>query len=296
MDHLEEYLAYLMVERGSSALTIRAYRADLRDYASFLKEQRGIEADNDVRREDISAFEEALLERGLAASTIERRVSALKGYHRFLVREGYLASDPAQSIRLPKTPAALPDVLSIHQVSQLLDSLTETTPLECRDAALLEVMYGCGLRVSEATGLDTDRILWEEGYLRVWGKGSKERLVPLSGMAKKRLFSYVQTARPELKPPYAKPTPAVFLNSRGGRITRQSVHRIVAKAGLSAGIENLHPHTLRHSFATHLLEGGADLRAIQDMLGHSDISTTQIYTHVRPAQMREEYLAAHPRS
>ena len=168
--------------------------------------------------------------------------------------------------------------------------------IEMRNACLLEVLYGCGLRVSELVGLDVDRVYFDEGYLRVLGKGSKERIVPFSGVAVKRMREYLEGARPQLLGNAQHPVPAVFLNARGGRLTRQSVHRIVAKAGMAIGVENLHPHTLRHSFATHLLEGGADLRAIQEMLGHSDISTTQIYTHIQAAQLKEEYFAAHPRA
>ena len=152
------------------------------------------------------------------------------------------------------------------------------------------------MRVSELVGLDVDRVYFDEGYLRVLGKGSKERIVPFSGVAVKRMREYLEGARPQLLGNAQHPVPAVFLNARGGRLTRQSVHRIVAKAGMAIGVENLHPHTLRHSFATHLLEGGADLRAIQEMLGHSDISTTQIYTHIQAAQLKEEYFAAHPRA
>ena len=165
-----------------------------------------------------------------------------------------------------------------------------------RNRAILEVLYGCGLRVSELTGLDSGGLLLDEGFLRVVGKGSKERVAPIAGAAADALRNYLERGRPELAKPYAKPTSAVFLNARGGRLTRQSVHAIVARAGLSIGVENLHPHTLRHSFATHLLSGGADLRVIQEMLGHSDISTTQIYTHVDRAHIHDEYISAHPRA
>jgi integrase/recombinase XerD len=199
-------------------------------------------------------------------------------------------------VPLPKQFQALPDVISAVQIGQMIDGYPTDTPLHQRDRVILEVLYGCGLRVSELTGLDRDRVLLNEGYLRVLGKGSKERMVPLSGMALSRLSEYLDVVRPQLVKPKAKPTPAVFLNARGGRLTRQSVHGIVRDAGMLIGLEDLHPHTLRHSFATHLLEGGADLRAIQDMLGHASISTTQIYTHVQVQQMLEEYLSAHPRA
>ena len=212
------------------------------------------------------------------------------------MRENLVAKDPAQMVGIPQKPEKLPDVLSIDQVCSLLDGMPFVTPLEIRDATILEVLYGCGLRVSELVGLDLDRVRFDEGTLRVLGKGSKERLVPFSGLAIERVRVYLQDSRPYLTCSKAHPSPALFLNARGGRLSRQSVHKVVEKAGLRIGIKNLHPHTLRHSFATHLLEGGADLRSIQEMLGHSDISTTQIYTHVQTAHLREEYLAAHPRN
>lgn len=294
--YFKEYLAYLAVERGVSPLTISAYENDLRCYGSFMAEQ-GIEDSEDITRELIVAFEKSLPDIGkIAPTTIERQVSVIKGYHRFLLRENYSKVDPAQTIPLPKKPQKLPDVLTIDQVSEMLDGVDVSTPLGRRDSTILEILYGCGLRVSELVGLDSDRVLLDDGYLRVKGKGNKERIVPISGIAFSKLVSYMEEVRPQLTKPYAKPTAAVFLNARGGRLTRQSVHKIVANAGMLIKVKDLHPHTLRHSFATHLLEGGADLRSIQEMLGHSDIATTQIYTHVRVQQIKEEYYAAHPRA
>lgn len=292
---IEEYFAYLAIERGASPLTIEAYGKDLAAYREFL-ESRGIMQLAAIERDDILAFQQAQLGEGFAVSTIERRLSAIKGLHRFALREGYVDVDPAQAIPLPKKPARLPDVLSIQQVSDLLDEIDTSTPAGKRDATMLEVLYGCGLRVSELVNLDVANVLVDEGFLRVFGKGSKERVVPISGLAFSRLMEYLNEVRPELVNPHAPANGALFLNARGGRLTRQSVHRIVTRAGMSIGVKNLHPHTLRHSFATHLLEGGADLRSIQDMLGHADIATTQIYTHVQMAHLKEEYLAAHPRA
>lgn len=292
---VEEYFAYLAIERGASPLTIKAYRRDLELYTSFL-EKRGKTSIDQVEREDILAFQKSLLDEGRAISTIERRLSAVKGVHRFALREGYANSDPAQAIPLPKKPARLPDVLSIDQVAEMLDGVDTSTVLGKRDATILEVLYGCGLRVSELVGLDRSNVLVDEGFLRVFGKGSKERMVPISGLAYEKVIDYLNDVRPELEKQNAPTTPALFLNARGSRLSRQSVHAIVAKAGLSIKVKNLHPHTLRHSFATHLLEGGADLRSIQDMLGHSDIATTQIYTHVQMSHLQEEYLSAHPRA
>lgn len=296
MFFVQDYIGYLVAERGASPATVRAYREDLDDYLSFLKDSYQVKEASEISREEILAFQSSLYRRGLAASTIARRTSTIKGYHKFLVRENLVAKDPAQMVGIPQKPEKLPDVLSIDQVCSLLDGMPFVTPLEIRDATILEVLYGCGLRVSELVGLDLDRVRFDEGTLRVLGKGSKERLVPFSGLAIERVQVYLQDSRPYLTCNKAHPSPALFLNARGGRLSRQSVHKVVEKAGLRIGIKNLHPHTLRHSFATHLLEGGADLRSIQEMLGHSDISTTQIYTHVQTAHLREEYLAAHPRN
>ncbi len=296
MDELvREYLGYLRIERGSSPLTVEAYANDLRDYTAFLK-GKGISGVDEIERGTVASFEADLFSRGYAASSIERRISVLKGFHRFLVREGYTRRNPADTLPLPKTPDRLPDVLSVEQVDEMLSQPLEPGPAPLRDRAILEVMYGCGLRVSECSGLDMSDTMLDEGYLRVVGKGGKERIAPIAGAALRALVVYLEQARPALAKPFAKPTAAVFLNARGGRLTRQGMHAIVADAGRTIGIANLHPHTLRHSFATHLLEGGADLRVIQEILGHSDISTTQIYTHVNRSHIRKEYLGAHPRA
>lgn len=292
---VDEYLAHLSVERGCSPNTVDAYRRDLADYAAFLAGE-GVADAGCATRENLIDYEASLAARGYAAASVKRRVSALKGFHKFLVREGRAAIDPASGVALPKTPEKLPDVLSIDQVCRMLDGQPTDTPAALRDRALLEVLYGCGLRASECVGLDLGDAFLQEGFLRVMGKGGKERIAPIAGAALRALAAYVSDGRPALARPAAAPVPAVFLNARGGRLSRQSVHAIVARAGRGIGVANLHPHTLRHSFATHLLEGGADLRVIQDILGHADIATTQIYTHVNRAHVRDEYLAAHPRA
>lgn len=292
---IREYIAYLSIERGSSPLTVSAYERDLKRYAAFLEAQ-GIASLERIDRDAVLAYEAELVASGLAPSTIERRVSAIKGFHRFLVRENIAAKNPTDSLRLPKVPETLPDVLSVEQVERMLSQPFDDSATGLRDRAILEVLYGCGLRVSELTGVDLGSLLLDEGFVRVVGKGSKERIAPIAGAAETALRAYLDRGRAELAKPYAKPTSAVFLNARGGRLTRQSAHAIVARAGLSIGVENLHPHTLRHSFATHLLGGGADLRVIQEILGHSDISTTQIYTHVDRAHIHDEYISAHPRA
>lgn len=292
---IAEYLSHLRVERGSSPRTVSAYELDLADYAVFLGEH-GLTEAGDVRREGVVAYESSLVDRGYAPSSVKRRVSVVKGFHRFLVREGYVGKNPTDALALPKVPEALPDVLSVAQMDALLSAPHDCTPRALRDQAILEVLYGCGLRASEAVGLDLGDVLLDEGYLRVVGKGNKERIAPVSGAAASALVDYLDHGRDGLRKPSAKPTAAVFLNARGGRLTRQSLHAVVARAGRVIGVQNLHPHTLRHSFATHMLEGGADLRVIQEILGHADISTTQIYTHVNRSHIREEYVNAHPRA
>lgn len=302
-DSIEEFISYLSVERGASPLTVKAYEHDLRVYLAFLTDpaegfdRAPLQSFDQVERADVVAFEEYLLtKKDYATSSLSRSLSSLKSFHRFLVRENLCAANPADTINLPKKPQLLPQVLSIAQVGQMIDSFDGEAPLELRDRAILEVLYGCGLRVSELVGLDVDRIDFDEGFMLVLGKGGKERIVPISGAAARTLTRYLEEGRSQLQQSYAKPTSAVFLNARGGRLTRQSVFKLVQKAGLVIGVDNLHPHTLRHSCATHMLEGGADLRVIQDILGHSDISTTQIYTHVQRSHIKEEYLFAHPRA
>ena len=291
---IAEYVAHLRVERGCPGNTVSAYESDLRGYAAFLREA-GVHSVDDVDRAVMGAYAADLADR-FKVSTVDRHISAVKGLHRFLVREGLAHSNPADALQLPRAPERLPDVLSIAQMDELLSQPLEPGAAPLRDRAIVEVLYGCGLRASELVGLDVGDLMLDQGLLLVTGKGDKQRVVPIGGTGLAALQDYLGRARPELCRPYAAPTPAVFLNARGGRLTRRSVHTVVARAGRSIGVENLHPHTLRHSFATHLLEGGADLRVIQEILGHSDLSTTQIYTHVDRTHLREEYLHAHPRA
>jgi len=294
----DEYLVYLAIEKGSASLTLDAYRRDLTNYLQALNDA-GIKTMDAITSESIVNFLGTLGDKGLASTSIKRSIASIKSFHRFAVSENLSSFDPTAIITTPKTPRTLPDTLSITQITTLLDQTFPPTPVGARDKALLEILYGCGLRVSEAVDLDLSMVLFNEGYLRIIGKGSKERIVPLAGSAERALKQYLQSARPRLHP---KKTlmpaegSAVFLSVRGHRLTRDAVFKIVLKNGEQVGILNLHPHSLRHSFATHLLEGGADLRTIQEMLGHADISTTQIYTHVSRSHLREEYLSTHPRA
>lgn len=292
----EEYMSYLAVERGYSRNTLDAYRRDLAAYRAFLA-GRGVDDPDGVTRADVEDFIAARREEGYASSSINRSLSAVKGLHRFLVREGVSEEHPTASVRFSRQEERLPDCLSIDQVGALLDQPFPSTDAGARDRAMLEVLYGCGLRASELTGLDTGDLYLDDGYLRVFGKGSKERLVPIMGTALDALTSYLEGARMGLAA-HARSgmSPAVFLNARGTRISRQSLHAIVERYGRTVGIDGLHPHTLRHSFATHMLAGGADLRVLQEILGHASIATTQIYTHIDRTQLREVYLAAHPRA
>lgn len=296
---IQEYLSYLRIERGASPLTVKGYEHDLALYEQHLADA-GVTELAEVDRAAVLGFEAAIMAQGFAPATCKRRMAAVKALHKFAVREDFTQANPTAAIPLPKMPQRLPDVLTISQVCTMLDLADDASPAGLRDRAILEVLYGCGLRASEAAGLDMPDLFLDDGFLRVFGKGAKERIAPIGGAAVRALARYLEEGRAplsmkarELRPQDAS---AVFLNARGGRLSRQSIHKLVARAGAGIGVEGLHPHTLRHSFATHMLEGGADLRAIQEMLGHADISTTQIYTHIDRTHLQEEYLSAHPRA
>lgn len=290
------YLDHLSIERGASPKTLDAYEHDLRLYVEYL-DQAGVTSFDQVSMQDVSVFEGYLRqEKRYAPSSTKRILSAVRGLHRFLVSEGELEANPADAVPLPKLPQHLPDVLSVEAVGRIMEAPNTSSPLGMRDRAILEVLYGCGLRVGELCSLDLGDLFLDQGYLRIRGKGGKSRISPISGQALSWIRSYAVDSRPLFARKAALTPSAVFLNSRGGRLSRQSVHKMVAKAGADAGFSSLHPHTLRHSYATHMLAGGADLRVIQEVLGHADLSTTQIYTHVDQSHIREEYLSAHPRA
>ena len=291
---LKEYLNYVSVERGCSRNTVLAYGRDLRSYVLGLRDE-GITLPDQVTRDRIEGHVSRLRASGLSIASIERAISAIKGFHRFMVAERITTAHPAADLPLPKKPSRLPDVIGREQAAALLDQPFPKTPAGQRDHAILEVLYGCGLRVSELCGLDLRRVMLDEQVLRVVGKGDKERVVPIVGTAARALDDYLEHWRSCLVSPRVSNS-AVFLNNRGRRLSRQSVHALVAKAGAVVGIDGLHPHALRHSFATHMLEGGADLRIVQELLGHADISTTQLYTHLDRSHLREVYLVAHPRA
>ncbi|MDO4797752.1 MAG: site-specific tyrosine recombinase XerD [Coriobacteriales bacterium] len=293
-DACEEYLSYLAVERGSAQNTVEAYGRDLAHYQRFL-EERGIQDVDAIERADVEAFVASYAQHDYAVSSMGRALAAVRGMHAFLVSDHICPTNPARAVPLPKRPQLLPYVLSIEQVRALVEQPFAQTAMGQRDRAILEVLYGCGLRVSELCGLDVRDVMLDEEIVRVLGKGSKERVVPLGGAANDALRSYLATWRPQLARS-ASVQDAVFLNRRGGRLSRQSVHAICERYGRVVGIEGLHPHTLRHCFATHLVEGGADLRVVQELLGHASIATTQIYSHIDRTHVRWEYLTAHPRA
>jgi len=286
---VEEYLASLAIERGLSPNTVAAYERDLRQYLEFLK-GRPSTAGSTVQ------YVAGLHAAALAPSTIARKVAALRGLHRFLVAEGVASDDPTLLIETPKLPRTLPKALTVDEVGALLEAPDASLVLGRRDKALLEFMYATGARVSETTGIDMEDLDLEERTALVTGKGTKQRIVPLGTFAVDAIAKYLPD-RMSLKS--GRPDPgAVFLNAKGRRLSRQGVWLIVRSQAQRAGIrvERVSPHVLRHSVATHMVEGGADLRTVQEMLGHASISTTQVYTKVSPQHLYEVYVMSHPRS
>lgn len=289
---LGEYLVYIKVEKGLSPRTVEAYGRDMRRWVDFICRQ-GKASPEDVRREDMTLFLEELRNGGLSARSAARVTAALRSFQRFLLQEDTYGTLPVDDLPYPRHGQAIPRVLSQEEVTALLEQpMVEDSP-GLRDRAILETLYGTGMRISELTGLDLEDVDLGEGELRVLGKGTRERIVPIGGAAAEALRRYVTSARPKLA--RSDSQRAVFLNQRGGRLTRQGAWELVRKYARRAGLEDkMTPHTLRHSYATHLLENGADLRYIQELLGHASISTTQIYTHVSKTGMRKSYLEAHP--
>lgn len=298
IEHCKSYLHFLALEKNASRNTIASYKLDLQRYLAFL-ERRRVRNVAGIRESHTAAFLSSLKEEGLSPRSITRALSAVRGFHKFLVTDGIAASNPAEIIETPKLPRTLPAVLAQHEVDALLQqpaaSAADTKQLWLRDKALLETMYASGLRVSETIGVKQPNILADEMLVRVFGKGGKERVVPIGGSALRWIGRYVHECRPLLARS-GESDDALFLNMRGRPMTRMAVWQIVQRYARQAGItKEVHPHTLRHSFATHLLEGGADLRAVQEMLGHADIATTQIYTHIDREYLKEVHRTFHPR-
>jgi integrase/recombinase XerD len=303
---VDDYLRHLAVERGLAANTLAAYRRDLRRYLEYLA-SCGLESPGDVARQHVSRFAEALRDGAdggtpLGVRSAARTVVAVRGLHRFWALEGTTAGDPAADVHPPLPGQRLPKAIPVDDVARILDAASVDSPTGLRDRALLEFLYSTGARISEAVGLDVDDIRLggadDDGpaVVRLFGKGSKARLVPLGSYGARAVDAYLVRGRPALAGKGAG-TPALFLNARGGRLSRQSAWTILKDAAERAKIDrDVSPHTLRHSFATHLLEGGADVRVVQELLGHASVTTTQVYTLVTAETLREVYAAAHPRA
>ena len=273
--------------------TVEAYRRDLAHLAGWLERTGRGRSPATASADDLAAYVAQLRADGMAATTIARRLAAVRSFFRHQVLVGARDDNPAAQVELPKRRRALPRTLSPGEVERLLEAADGTTPLARRDRALVELLYGGGLRVSEAVGLDKNSVDLEHRFVRCIGKGNKERVVPIGREAVNALRRYLAHGRAHLE---RQPRPELFLNARGGPLTRAGVFLILRKLAEKAGLEpgRVHPHLLRHSFATHLLEGGADLRAVQEMLGHADLATTELYTHVSDRRRRELYFQAHP--
>ncbi|MCA9809150.1 MAG: site-specific tyrosine recombinase XerD, partial [Candidatus Dadabacteria bacterium] len=275
-DLLDSFLSYLVVEKGLSENTLESYGRDLKKFLLFIK-SRGITSAREIKYGDILDFMTRSREEGLNATTIVRSMVSVKQFFKYLLSEKVLSEDPTAHIKTPKMKKAIPGVISLDDVESILGAPDESTPEGLRDAAMLEMLYATGIRVSELIGLKLNDVNFELGFVVVYGKGSKERVVPIGDKAREKLLSYLRDSRPALLK--GREAKALFVTRRGAGMTRQGFWKIIKAQALKAGVtKKISPHTLRHSFATHLLERGADLRTIQVMLGHSDISTTQIYT------------------
>jgi integrase/recombinase XerD len=299
---VESFLRQLAIERGLAKNTVSAYRRDLKVYLVFL-EQSQTASFADVSEQTVANYAQSLVQvRGLASSSVARMLAAVRGLHKYLLSENQVSQDVAASVKPPKSSRRLPKAISVAEVERLLDaagpaaeSADSISSIRVRDRALLELLYATGARVSEVVNLDLDDLV-DPTLVRLFGKGAKERIVPVGGFAQRALQAYLVRIRPALAS-LGKGTPALFLNQRGGRLSRQSAWQIITDAASAAELQGeISPHTLRHSFATHLLEGGADVRVVQELLGHSSVATTQIYTLVTVDRLREIYATAHPRA
>jgi integrase/recombinase XerD len=293
-DAKEDFLHFLQIERGLAKNTLESYKRDLTNYIQYVEENLKKSNWNDVIRNDILFFLYELNDNGKSTATISRHISSIRSFHQFLVREQIVSHDASVHIEKPKKDRTLPDVLSQKEINKLLEG-TGTEPLELRTKAMLELLYATGLRVTEMIELKTSDLHLMMGFVKVYGKGSKERIVPIGDTAKRAIEDYLNLGRPTLVK--RQNTKTLFVNQHGRQLTRQGFWKILKKRALDVGItKKITPHTLRHSFATHLLENGADLRIVQEMLGHEDISTTQIYTHVTRTRLKDMYQTYHPRA
>lgn len=292
---LRDYMTMLKVERNLARNSLESYERDLQQYHQYLKTELKLKTIRNVTLGHIRSFVRKLSNRGLAANSIKRAVSSIRTYHNFLSAEGHMKDNPAQLLDTPKIPRKLPNVFTIQEIDKILGIIPENAPMAQRDLAIFEMMYSCGLRVTELCDFKTSDILWDSEMIRVQGKGSKQRFVPIGPIARENLKNYLNHERNTLadkNPNVAE----VFLSRNGRKLTRMMIWVLLKKWTESAEVKKeVSPHTLRHSFATHLLEGGADLRSVQEMLGHTDITTTQIYTHLDKEHLKEVHRTYHPR-
>jgi len=294
-EYLQQFLTFLRFEKNLSENSIQAYYTDLKRYLSFLDSQN-INQVNQIKERHIRRLLQMLSEMGLSSSSLARNLSSIRTFHKFLLAEDILDQDPGENLEGPKIRRHLPDVLSFPEIEKILNSIKLDLRFGIRDRAMIELLYASGLRISELLNLPIREIYFKEGFIRILGKGSKERLVPTSERALSWIRQYLDQARPSLDR-WRSSQGITFLNVRGKPLSRMGFWKILKGHIRNSGIRKaIHPHTFRHSFATHLLEGGADLRAVQEMLGHADISTTQIYTHLDRSYLKQVYQEFHPRA
>lgn len=295
-DHLQDFIHYLMIEKGLAKNTIMAYERDLRSYILFIEKKMLKQSMNEIERVHIVQFLAQLKDDGKSTKTIARHIASIRSFHQFALREKIVDHDPSIHIETPQAEKSLPKVLNMKEVERLLDLPNDGSRFYLRDKAMLEVLYATGIRVSELIHLTINDVHLTMGFLRCIGKGNKERIIPLGKTAQAAVQDYLDKGRQQLLSP-KHPTEYLFLNHHSKGLSRQGFWKNLKKTAQAAGIQKeLTPHTLRHSFATHLLENGADLRAVQEMLGHADISTTQIYTHVSKTRLKDVYKQFHPRA
>ncbi|PYZ94431.1 site-specific tyrosine recombinase XerD [Salipaludibacillus keqinensis] len=294
-EELKAFIHYLIVEKGLAQNSTKAYERDLQAYLIYLEKVEGIEDFDKVKKSNILHFLHHLNDLGRASASMSRMLSSIRSFHQFLIREAFISHDPSLHIEMPRPDKTLPKILSTTEVEALLEAASGSSPLGLRNKAMFELLYATGVRVSELCGLKLADVHLQMGFIRCLGKGNKERIIPLGQLAGEALETYLQESRPILS--RKQKHDVLFVNHHGRSLSRQGFWKVLQQLSQDARIEKkVTPHTLRHSFATHLLENGADLRAVQEMLGHADISTTQIYTHVTKVRMKEVYSQYHPRA
>ena len=296
MEHyINQYMNKLKSERRKSINTLMSYKRDLKQYHDYLNDELNIKSIISVTLGHIRSYVRHLNDKGMSANSIKRAISSIRVYHSYITEKGFMKDNPAHLLEIPKVPRKIPNILNIQEIESILNSIPKKTPMAIRDLAIFELLYSCGLRVTELCDLKIPHILWDSDMIRVLGKGAKERFVPLGPIAKENLTNYLNHDRPVLTKKKSKVS-EVFLSRNGNKLTRMMIWILLKKWTANANIKKeVSPHTLRHSFATHLLEGGADLRSVQEMLGHADITTTQIYTHLDKEHLKQVHRDFHPR-